>query len=140
LVAIEGATGKGSGRSISPFDLHAGLSQCRDLLLRFGGHRSAAGVTVSRENIPAFAERFNAVARERLRPEDLVPELRADLVVSLGELTLQLESMLRHVEPCGIGNPSPVLVARTVTVAAAPRVVGREHEHLKLWLGDADGA
>ncbi|MFL5616748.1 MAG: single-stranded-DNA-specific exonuclease RecJ [Gemmatimonadaceae bacterium] len=140
LVALEGTTGKGSGRSISAFDLHAGLSQCRDLLLRFGGHRSAAGVTVSRENLPAFAERFNAVARERLTPGDLVPELRADLVVSLGELTLQLESMLRHVEPCGIGNPSPVLVARNVTVSAAPRVVGREHEHLKLWLGDADGA
>jgi single-stranded-DNA-specific exonuclease len=140
LVALEGDTGKGSGRSISPFDLHAGLAQCRDLLTRFGGHRSAAGISIRRENVAAFAERFNAVARERLTPEDLVPELRADLVVSLGELTLQLESMLRHVEPCGIGNPSPVLVAKNVTVSAPPRVVGREQEHLKLWLGDSDGA
>jgi single-stranded-DNA-specific exonuclease len=140
LVALEDDVGKGSGRSISPFDLHAGLSACRDLLMRFGGHRSAAGITISRAQLPAFAERFNAVARERLKPEDLVPELRADLDVSLGELTLQLESLLRHVEPCGIGNPSPVLVARNVTVGAPPRVVGREHEHLKLWLTDASGA
>jgi single-stranded-DNA-specific exonuclease len=140
LVALEGDAGKGSGRSISAFDLHAGLSACRDLLLRFGGHRSAAGVTIARDRLPAFAERFNAIAKERLTPEDLVPELRADLEVSLGELTLSLEALLRHVEPCGIGNPSPVLVARNVTVAAAPRVVGREHEHLKLWLSDASGA
>jgi single-stranded-DNA-specific exonuclease len=140
LVAVEGDVGKGSGRSISPFDLHAGLSGCRDLLLRFGGHRSAAGITIARDQLPAFAERFNAIARERLTPDDLVPELRADLDVSLGELTVELEALLRHVEPCGIGNPSPVLVARNLTVAAPPRVVGKTHEHLKLWLGDAAGS
>ena len=139
LVALEGDVGKGSGRSISPFDLHAGLSGCRDLLLRFGGHRSAAGITIARDQLPAFTERFNTIARERLTPEDLVPELRADLSVSLGELTLQLESLLRHIEPCGVGNPSPVLVARDLTVAAAPKVVGREQDHLKLWLADAAG-
>lgn len=140
LVALEGDVGKGSGRSISAFDLHSGLSGCRELLLRFGGHRSAAGITIARDQLPAFAERFNAIARDRLTPEDLVPELRADLDVSLGELTLQLEALLRHIEPCGVGNPSPVLVARNLTVAAAPRVVGREQEHLKLWLSDSAGA
>ena len=140
LVALEGDVGKGSGRSISAFDLHSGLSGCRDLLLRFGGHRSAAGITIARDQLPAFTERFNAICRERLTPEDLVPELRADLAVSLGELTLQLEALLRHIEPCGVGNPSPVLVARDLTVAAAPKVVGREQEHLKLWLADGAGA
>jgi len=140
LVALDGQTGKGSGRSISAFDLHAGLAGCRDLLLRFGGHRSAAGVTVDRTQLPAFAERFNSIARERLTPDDLVPELRADLEVSLGELTLQLEALLRHIEPCGVGNPSPVLVTRQVSVAAPPRVVGREQDHLKLRLVDRTGA
>jgi single-stranded-DNA-specific exonuclease len=140
LIALEGDVGKGSGRSIAPFDLHAGLSGCRDLLVRFGGHRSAAGVTIARERVPDFAARFNALARERLTPDDLVPELRADLEVTLGELTLELESLLRHVEPCGVGNPSPVLISRQVTVAAPPKVVGREQEHLKLRLTDASGA
>jgi len=139
LIALEGNAGKGSGRSIAPFDLHSGLSACRDLLLRFGGHRSAAGVTIDRAQLPAFTERFNAIARERLTPDDLVPELRADLDVSLGELTLQLESLLRHIEPCGVGNPSPVLITRGVTVAGPPKVVGREQEHLKLWLADSAG-
>jgi single-stranded-DNA-specific exonuclease len=140
LISLDGDDGKGSGRSIPAFDLHAGLSSCRALLTRFGGHRSAAGVTIARERIPEFAARFNAVAREQLTPDDLVPELRTDLEVALGELTLPLEALLRHIEPCGIGNPSPVLVARQVTVAAPPRVVGREHEHLKLRLTDAAGA
>jgi single-stranded-DNA-specific exonuclease len=139
LVSLDGDVGKGSGRSISAFDLHSGLSGCRDLLMRFGGHRSAAGITVARERLPEFTERFNAIARERLTPDDLVPELRADLEVTLGELTHQIEALLRHIEPCGVGNPSPVLIARRVTVSAPPKIVGREQEHLKLWLTDATG-
>src|SRR6185503_5274990 len=78
LVALDGDEGKGSGRSISPFDLHAGISQCKELLLRFGGHRSAAGVTIARDRVPEFARRFNDVALATLKPEDLMPELRAD--------------------------------------------------------------
>ena len=66
--------------------------------------------------------------------------MRSDLEVTLGELTFQLEALLRHVEPCGVGNPSPVLIARHVTVAAPPRVVGKEQEHLKLRLADETGS
>ena len=132
LIALEGSEGKGSGRSIPAFDLHAGLSESRDLLLRYGGHRSAVGVTIARERVSEFARRFNETARERLTPDDLIAELRADLEVRIVELTPQLESMLRHLEPCGIGNPSPVLVARQVKLAAPPRVVGREHLKLRV--------
>lgn len=126
LIALEGNEGKGSGRSITPFDLHAGISRCRDHLLRFGGHRSAAGVTIARDRIAEFTQCFNDVARETLRPEDLVPELRADLEVDLQDVTDGLESLFRYIEPCGIGNPAPVLVARGVRVAAAPKLVGKD--------------
>lgn len=126
LIALEGEEGKGSGRSITPFDLHAGISRCRDLLLRFGGHRSAAGITIARANVDAFAARFNAVAVQTLTPADLVPELRADVEVELHEINDGLETLLRYVEPCGIANPAPVLVARGVTVASTPRRVGRD--------------
>ncbi len=132
LIALEGNEGKGSGRSISRFDLHAGISCCRELLLRFGGHRSAAGVTVARERVAEFARRFNEVAREVLTPADLVPEIRADLEVELQYVTEDLESLLRHVEPCGIGNPAPVLVARGVRVVAPPKVVGKDGLRLAL--------
>ena len=126
LISLDGDEGKGSGRSISPFDLHAGISRCRQLLLRFGGHRSAAGVTIARGNVEEFARCFNAVALETLTPADLVPEIRADVEVELREINDQLEELLRYVEPCGIGNPAPVLVARGVTVAAPPRLVGKD--------------
>lgn len=138
LVALEGEQGKGSGRSISRFNLHAGLGECRDLLLRFGGHQAAAGVSLRRDQLPAFAARFNEVARASLRPDDLVPELRVDLEVTLGEVGFDLEALLRHLEPCGAGNPSPVLVARGVRLAGTPQIVGQGGLKLRL-TGDAGG-
>ena len=132
LIALDGDEGKGSGRSISAFDLHAGLSECKDLFLRFGGHRSAAGVTIATSRVAEFAERFNAVAAGRLTEDDLVPELRVDLEVTLDQVGDELETLLRHLEPCGIGNPSPVLVARDVILTAPPRVVGKDGLRLAL--------
>jgi single-stranded-DNA-specific exonuclease len=137
LVALEGNDGKGSGRSISAFDLHAGLSKCRDLLTRFGGHFMAAGVTITADRVPEFAARFNAVAASQLTQDDLIPELRVDLELTLDQIDDELETLLRHVEPCGIKNPSPVFVARDVTLAAPPRVVGKDG--LKLVLNDSNG-
>ncbi|MEX2177937.1 MAG: single-stranded-DNA-specific exonuclease RecJ [Gemmatimonadaceae bacterium] len=126
LIALDGHEGKGSGRSISPFDLHAGIDRCRGLLLRFGGHRSAAGVTIARDRVADFTRCFNDVAMETLTPDDLVPELRADLEVELQDVTETLEALFRHVEPCGMGNPAPVMVARGVRIAAPPRTVGKD--------------
>ncbi len=132
LIALDGDEGKGSGRSITPFDLHAGIGQCRDLLIRFGGHRSAAGITIARDRVAEFAVRFNEAARSALTPEDLVPEVRADLELPFDGATEQLESLLRHMEPCGAGNPSPVLVSRGVALAAPPRTVGKNGLRLVL--------
>ena len=132
LIALEGEEGKGSGRSISRFDLHAGIGGCRHLLRRFGGHRSAAGVTIARDRVDEFARCFNEAARAVLSPDDLVPELRIDLEVALADLTPGFESLLRHLEPCGIGNPSPMLLTRGVRLAAAPRIVGQGGLKLRL--------
>ncbi|HEY0969887.1 MAG TPA: single-stranded-DNA-specific exonuclease RecJ [Gemmatimonadales bacterium] len=137
LVALEKGEGKGSGRSIGPFDLHAGLGECRDLLLRFGGHRAAAGVTVAASQLPAFAERFNSVARARLTADDLVPELKVDLELPIDAVTPELETMLRHFEPFGMGNAAPLLVSRGVRLDGRPRVVGQGA--LKLRLASAAG-
>jgi single-stranded-DNA-specific exonuclease len=132
LIGLDGDEGKGSGRSISRFDLHAGIGQCRHLLKRFGGHRSAAGVTIARDKVDEFARCFNEAARAVLTPEDLVPELRIDLEVSLSDLTPGFESLLRHLEPCGVGNPSPMLFTRGVRLAAPPRAVGQGGLKLRL--------
>lgn len=138
LIALSGEQGKGSGRSIPKFDLHGALGQSRQHLLRYGGHRAAAGITIARDKIPDFAARFNEVARSVLTPADLVPEIRVDLEVSIDGLDGRIESLFRHFEPFGIGNPTPVLLARNVTIARPPRPVGQDG--LKLVLDTGTGS
>jgi single-stranded-DNA-specific exonuclease len=132
LIAMEGDTGKGSGRSVSGFDLHSALGECADLLLRYGGHRAAAGVTIAASQLDAFTRRFDEVARAHLTIDQLVPELRVDAEIELDQETLGLEVMLRHFEPFGVGNPSPVFAARNVSVLGTPRVVGKDGLKLTL--------
>ena len=126
LIAFDGEIGKGSGRSISRFDLHAALLACGDLLERYGGHHMAAGLTIRREHLDAFRERFALLAREALAPEDLGPEQRVDLEVSLPDITPELERLIRHLEPCGTGNSSPVFGVRGIRLAGRSRV-GQGH-------------
>jgi single-stranded-DNA-specific exonuclease len=133
LIAFDGDIGKGSGRSISRFDLHSALLACGDLLERFGGHQMAAGLTIRRQNLEAFRERFGGIARQSLAPEDLGPEQRVDLEVELQELTYELERLCRYLEPCGTGNTSPVFGVRGVRFAGRFRV---GQGHLKGTLDD----
>ncbi|HEX6645144.1 MAG TPA: single-stranded-DNA-specific exonuclease RecJ, partial [Gemmatimonadales bacterium] len=136
LVAFDGEIGKGSGRSISRFDLHDGLGECADLLERYGGHRMAAGLTIRREHLAEFRERFAGAVRARLAVEDLGPEQRVDLVVGLEEVTPDLERLCRHLEPCGTGNPGPVFGVRGARLAGHSRVGAN---HLKGMLDDGRG-
>jgi single-stranded-DNA-specific exonuclease len=138
LIAVHDGEGKGSGRSISAFDLHGGLSACSEHLIRFGGHRAAAGITIAADRIPAFTEQFAQIARERLRAEDLVPELRVDIEIPIEDAGEDLEALLRHFEPFGMGNPSPVLVARGVRLAGAPRLIGQDGVRLRLKRGSGE--
>lgn len=126
LVAVEDGVGKGSGRSISAFDLHAALGACADLFVRFGGHRAAAGLTMDAQHLPAFAERFDTIARARLTPDDLVPDVRIELELPLDAIDDAFERLVRHFEPFGIGNPSPQFQARGVRLVSPPRRVGSD--------------
>lgn len=126
LIGFDGDIGKGSGRSISGFNLHDALVECADLLDRFGGHRMAAGLTVRRDRLDEFRERFGAVARAQLDPGTLGPEQRVDVELGLSEITDDLERLCRHLEPCGMGNPGPVFGLRGVTFANR-QVVGQGH-------------
>ncbi|NUO64565.1 MAG: single-stranded-DNA-specific exonuclease RecJ [Gemmatimonadaceae bacterium] len=138
LVAVdEKGVGKGSGRSIPAFDLHAALAACREHLVRFGGHRSAAGITIDRARLGDFTRAFNDAAMARLTREDLVPELRVDVEIPLADASEELEAMLRHFEPFGIGNATPMLVSRGVRVASRPRTLKGEGLRVSL---EQDGA
>jgi len=138
LIALEGDRGKGSGRGIHAIDLHAALKACGDLLVRFGGHRAAAGITIERPMVDAFARRFNEVASAVLTPDDIVPEVRIDLEVAIECANEKLERMLRHFEPFGVANPAPIMVARGVRLAAPARTVGKDGLKLRLCTGSGE--
>lgn len=136
LVAFDGELGRASGRSISRFDLHAALAECGDLLERFGGHHMAAGLTLRREQLDAFRERFASIVGRTLEPDQLGPEQRIDLEISLHQATGDLERLARHLEPCGSGNPGPVFGVRNARVLQR-QCVGSNH--LKGMLDDGTG-
>jgi single-stranded-DNA-specific exonuclease len=125
-VAVQDGVGKGSGRSIPAFDLHAALGECADLLVKHGGHRAAAGLTIEPRHLDAFAERFNAVARERLTADDLLRVVYVDLVLPVAEATDALERMLRSFEPFGVANPGPTFVSPRTRLASAATRIGAD--------------
>jgi single-stranded-DNA-specific exonuclease len=136
LIGIDGQWGKGSGRSVPGFDLHGALSACAQHLTKFGGHKMAAGLTVACDAIEPFREAFNVAAQSVLSFDDLVHTQRVDAVLSVDRLDDQLERLLRHFEPCGVGNPAPVLAVRGARAAGA-REVGELH--LKFTIEDPTG-
>jgi single-stranded-DNA-specific exonuclease len=133
LIGLDGATGKGSGRSIEGFHLYDALAACRDHLARFGGHRHAAGVTVAAEQVDAFRGAFEAHAAAALAEEQLVPRCRIDGWVEEGELTPRAAEDLERLGPFGAGHPEPVFALKSAVGKA--RTVGAERQHLKLTVG-----
>ena len=106
--------------------------------MRFGGHRAAAGLTMQASQIPAFREAFDDVAHERLQADDLIPELRVDLDVPLAMVGDELEKVVRHFEPFGMGNPAPVFQATGARMLSAPKRIGENG--LRLSLGVPHGS
>jgi single-stranded-DNA-specific exonuclease len=137
LIAWEGDVGRGSGRSIRGFDLHGALHRVGGCLEKFGGHSMAAGLTVRRDRFEEFRVAFLAVAAQLLRPDDLVPAQRVDLELPLANLSADLERLMRHLEPCGAGNPAPVFGVRGARAVGARRV---GTNHLRFMLDDGSGA
>ena len=126
LVVNEDGIGRGSARSVPGFDLHAALSACRDLLLGFGGHPAAAGLTIRESQIPAFRDRFAQLASEQIENPSESAGLHVDTEINLAELDHRVVSELDLLQPYGAGNPEPTLVARNLSVLDA-RVVGDRH-------------
>lgn len=133
VVALDGEEGRGSGRSIPGFDLHGALAECAVHLKRYGGHPMAVGLTIEPSKVAEFRRAFNEIAHAWLTPERLIPSQRIDFVISLNEIGFDLERLLRHLEPCGPGNPAPVFGVAGAR-ALEPRAVG--DNHLKFTLRD----
>ena len=126
LAVNEAGIGKGSARTVPGFDLYQALAGCRELLLAFGGHPSAAGVTIREEQLPEFTERFAATAETWIRNTQCVPMLHLDSELRLDEVTLQLIREIGTLHPFGAGNPEPTFAVMGLNVLNA-RVVGEKH-------------
>jgi single-stranded-DNA-specific exonuclease len=138
-IVMGGADGeewRGSGRSIAGFDLAAGLRECGDLLVRHGGHAMAAGLSIRSENLPAFRERLNAVARSAIKADDLQPALNLDAEVGLEELSVQTLRKLDGVKPVGHGNRALQFFCRRLTHQRPLQRMGAEKQHVKMWVSD----
>jgi single-stranded-DNA-specific exonuclease len=130
VIALEGDAGTGSGRSIPGFDLLAALQASAEHLERYGGHRAAAGISIARERIEAFTERFEEHARSVLTEELLAPVEVVDAVASGSELGLALAEELERLEPTGIGNPSIRLLVPGARLRDL-RTMGEEGRHAR---------
>lgn len=127
VIAVnEHGIGKGSARTVPGFDLYQTLAACRDLLMAFGGHPSAAGITIQEARLPEFSERFSAIAETWIRDTQSVPMLHVDSEVRLNEVTLQLIREIGTLHPFGAGNPEPTFAVKGLDVLSA-RVVGEKH-------------
>ena len=133
LIALDGDGGRGSGRSIGPYDLHAGLAASSEHLRRFGGHRAAAGFDIDRSQVDAFREAFVAHAAASLSPEDLIPRERIDAVVPGDVLGAELAEELAQLAPFGHRNPRPTLLVPAARVTEV-RAMGQEGQHSRFTL------
>lgn len=134
VLSVDEAAGiaRGSARSIPGFDMHAALSRCSDLLLRWGGHKAAAGLTIAIDRIEQFVERMEEIARGY--PEKIfLPRGKIDLELPLALAVPELVRALEELEPHGMGNPAPVFALRNARIHSAA-VFGKEQNHLRLEL------
>ena len=127
LIAMDGDVGRGSVRSIQGVDVCAVLDECADLLVQYGGHEMAAGLTLARTAVPRFRERFSEGVGKRIDESNSVPRLRIDGAIEVSEIHLDLADGLDRLGPFGYGNPRPVFVIRDARFAGRPRIVGRGH-------------
>jgi len=136
IVGGDGTEWRGSGRSISGFNLAGALRECGDLLVRHGGHAMAAGLSIIPGRLDDFRIRLNEVARRFLTPDSFQQQLRLDAEVGLEEITIECLDQLGHLRPVGQGNPAVQFFARNLTHQRPLQRLGAQKQHVKLWPTD----
>jgi single-stranded-DNA-specific exonuclease len=129
LISLRDGIGKGSGRSVSDFDIYQGLKKCDSLLLSYGGHRYAAGISIREEDIKEFTVRLEQVIRNDMDISDFISHTVIDAQCNLHDIDHKLMSQIGMLAPFGSKNPEPVLCVRNIHVSSQT-VVGNNH----LWM------
>ncbi|MDY6206897.1 MAG: single-stranded-DNA-specific exonuclease RecJ [Prevotella sp.] len=133
----DGDVATGSARSVEGFDVYAAIKSCRDLLINFGGHTYAVGLTLKWDNIKDFRNRFQQYIQEHILPEQKVPTLNIEAKIDFKDINKRLYNELKKLAPFGPGNPKPLFYTESVYDFGTSKVVGKEQEHIKLELVDS---
>ncbi len=136
LIAVDNDEGKGSARSIPGFHLYEALRRCDDTLIRYGGHKYAAGLTILPQNIESFRRKMIAVSGEMLTDEDLVPKLFVDAEIELDQIDDGFVHVLEEFSPFGPMNTRPIFLTRNLEVVGQPYKVGKNHLKMRVRKGE----
>ena len=136
MISMDGDEGRGSCRSIRNFNLVNALSECTDLLKRYGGHKNAAGLTIDKMSLNGFKEKINLIANERISDENLIPSIKIDTEIPISSLSKDLLEDLDSLGPFGFGNPRPVFSSQNLSIRNVPQVLRRST--LKMWVTDGN--
>jgi single-stranded-DNA-specific exonuclease len=132
VIAKDGEEAHGSGRSINALHLLDALESCHDLFTRFGGHSHAVGFALQSASVPELKRRLNLFVRERLQPDDFLPEIKIDLDLPLNSATPRLLDELRALEPFGQGNREPVFSSAGVGLLVPPKIIKEKHIKIRV--------
>ncbi len=137
VICRDGEFATGSARSVPGFDIYAAIKSCRDLLVNFGGHTYASGLTLRWSDVPEFRRRFQEYVENNIHTEQTEPILNIDAKIDFKDITKRLYNDLKRFAPYGPCNPKPVFCTHGVYDYGTSKVVGREQEHIKLELVDS---
>ncbi len=137
VLTRDGEFATGSARSVTGFDIYSAIKSCRDLLVNFGGHTYAAGLTLKWDRVKEFRQAFQHYVDEHILPEQTEANLNIDAVIDFKDITKRLHNDLKKFSPFGPGNPKPLFCTLNVYDYGTSKVVGREQEHIKLELVDS---
>jgi single-stranded-DNA-specific exonuclease len=126
LTTIDGVA-KGSARSIANFNIYEALNENKDLLMHFGGHQAAAGLSIEIDKIPELRKKINAAVKDKVSEADLQPLIEIDAKLRLSEITPKFIRILNQFAPFGPENPKPIFLAEDVVICSGPRIVGNNH-------------
>lgn len=137
VLARDGNLATGSARSVAGSDIYSAIKNCRDLLLNFGGHTYAAGLTLKWDDVREFRDRFQKYVDEHIQPEQTEAMLKIDAEIDFKDITKKFHNELKRFSPFGPCNEKPLFCTRNVYDFGTSKVVGREQEHIKLELVDS---
>ena len=137
VLTRDGEFATGSARSVTGFDVYSAIKECRDLLVNFGGHTYAAGLTLKWDRVKDFRQAFQKYVEEHIQPEQTEANLNIDAQIDFKDITKRLHNDLKKFSPFGPGNTKPLFCTLNVYDYGTSKVVGREQEHIKLELVDS---